>query len=573
MSAEVLSGSRPAHPLTALLICALAVAGSLGVAWLQVRERLSLGPPTAIPGTPLVVRPPHGWLQDPSNPSVFFQAVRVDVRGQRKWEISRRIQFRHRHWPSFRPLPDLLRLNNFLDRMAAYLPEQSRIGPLPAVQVRRERRLETPWGEERGETVYRLTCSGRGDEISVEYIPLREVTAGDIELLDQVCAAIRIDDPAFTHPAAHWQQRAGLQFSLETDWRVDGPHIEEVPALFVQGLAEQIPIWSVGVLRTWIAPGQSEEQLLRNFAVNAWDEPGELTTLPAENSDRRVFHIRRTSESRSDGPLREAFLLSQSDGSAVLLPVCANDDSAAAAADAAGQITRALVITSSALAPDLATAPAAGRELVEQVLALGPRRWWSAVPVRFELIGAPAGRTVRITTVRNVDPSGGFSGRERLDWLDSGERITWEWTLEPDGRTYRLGTKHRTPGRGGVELDTHSEYRAAGADELLYRRGRGDEGLERRVPVGPAFVGVPLEAVLERTVASYETGSWMIEASTRAGGVNARWLRPMPADPEGNRRALLIDDFDPLGTIVAFDADDEVEYQLGSLGRFQRVAP
>ncbi len=574
MSAEVLSGSRPARPITALIVCAVAVAGALGAAWFQVRDRLALGPPTEIPGTPLVVRPPRGWIQDPSNPSVFVQAVRVDVRGQEKWEVSRRIQFRYRRWPSFHPLLDLLRLNNYLDRMAAYQPEQSRIGPLPAVQVRRERRLQTPWGEERGETVYRLTCSGRGDEISVEYIPLGEITAGDIELLDEVCSAIQIDDPAFQHEGAYWQQRAGMSFSLDPDWRVDGPHLEEIPGLFVQGMSGDIPTWTVGVVRTWIAPGRTPEQLLRNFADTAWDEDGELTSLAEEGSERRVLHIRRTRESPGDGPLREAFLLSQADGAAVLLPVAAGSDLAGAASDAAGRIVRELKLSSSSLVPDLEAGQSAGRELVEQVLAQGPSRWWNATPARCELAGTMAGRPVRYITLRRNDPSGkGFSGGERLDWLDSGERITWEWTLQPDGRAYRLSTEHRTPTRGGVAAESRLEYLDERQNELVYQRGRGDDGSERRVRVGPAFVGVPLESVVERTVASYETGSWLIEASTRFGGTSSRWMRPLPADRAGNRRALLTDDFDPFGTVVAFDSDDEVAYQLGPLGRFERVAP
>jgi len=114
----------------------------------------ALGPRTAIPGTPLSVRPPKRWIPDPRQPGAFVLPVRRLVRGQEQWEADRRIRFTYRRLPAFQPPEMLLTMNQ-----PAPLPvEPARIGPYPAAQVRRV--MQRRFGQDLlvVESLLRLAC-------------------------------------------------------------------------------------------------------------------------------------------------------------------------------------------------------------------------------------------------------------------------------------------------------------------------------------------------------------------------------------------------------------------------------
>jgi hypothetical protein len=67
--------------------------------------------------------------------------------------------------------------------------QSARIGPFEGVQlVRREQ--PRPW--RRSDAVIRRACSPQGDEITVLYFPLSELTYADLALIDDVCAAVQL---------------------------------------------------------------------------------------------------------------------------------------------------------------------------------------------------------------------------------------------------------------------------------------------------------------------------------------------------------------------------------------------
>ncbi|HOO18503.1 MAG TPA: hypothetical protein PLU99_15530, partial [Phycisphaerae bacterium] len=127
---EAYTGSKPGRRTTLLIMVALVLAGALALAWSQVRATRTLGPPIAIPGTPLLVRLPAQWKQDPHKPTAFVLPTRGDSR-QQTADFERRISFQYERTAGFRP--PLTSLKALAGRRTA---EPARIGPFAAVQVR-----------------------------------------------------------------------------------------------------------------------------------------------------------------------------------------------------------------------------------------------------------------------------------------------------------------------------------------------------------------------------------------------------------------------------------------------------
>ena len=192
---DVYTGTKAGRPTLLLLLAAGALVGTLGLAWMQVRGGRALGEEVRIEGTPLTVRPPKGWLQDPRNPGVFVKTVRSRGWRRERWVVERKIEFYYKRWRTPQSLLYLLKLSNYRDVVAAaYEPESAPIGRFDGVQIRRARVFEWRGRREVGESIYRLVSTPRGDQISVEYTPLGELSPGDMELFDAVCKAVTLDD-------------------------------------------------------------------------------------------------------------------------------------------------------------------------------------------------------------------------------------------------------------------------------------------------------------------------------------------------------------------------------------------
>lgn len=190
---EVYTATRAGRPRVLLLLAAGALVVVLGLAWIQVRGSRALGDEVRIAGTPLLVHPPKGWVQSPRDPGVFIRPVQREIWGRKVWAAERSIEFYYRRWPARQPLLALLKLSNYRDVVAAaYQPEPAGIGGFEGVQVHRRRYRRIGRRQEPFDSVYRLVCTPRGDQISVEYTPLGELSAGDMELFDAVCQAVTL---------------------------------------------------------------------------------------------------------------------------------------------------------------------------------------------------------------------------------------------------------------------------------------------------------------------------------------------------------------------------------------------
>jgi hypothetical protein len=195
---EVYTGSRPGQPRRLLLLCAATLAGTLAIAWVQVRASRVLQPPVKIPDSPVSVRPPRGWARDHSDRKPFElrfvprEAARGRLRGLAA-ALERSVTFSYNPDPGFASLPELVRELREMD----YRVTDTSIGPHAGVQyVRPERFLFMGQRIER-DTVVRLGILPDGGAVRVEYYPLGfELTPTDMELLDLLCRAVRVEPAA-----------------------------------------------------------------------------------------------------------------------------------------------------------------------------------------------------------------------------------------------------------------------------------------------------------------------------------------------------------------------------------------
>ena len=295
---EVHSGSKPGRPVALLIVTSIVLIGALGLAWVQVRESRALGPEQSIPGTPLLVRPPLGWLADRKDPRSFVLPVRRAVRGQEQWEVDRRIRFNYDRLGRFQPPVEWLRA---AVGSRDFEPEPAKIGPFAAVQIRQVERRRRGRHIFVGESILRVAVLPGGEVIAVTYIPMTELTPADLRLLDTVCNSIRLSEPGLSAAPEEALQHAGVDFAFEDGWQASLPYLREVPGFFVEGLEDGFPAWSLGVFRTWLAAGREPSDLLYDFASSVWLLPEERVEGAQLATRQRGSHSRR-----SDTPTRPA---------------------------------------------------------------------------------------------------------------------------------------------------------------------------------------------------------------------------------------------------------------------------
>jgi len=185
---EVYSTTRPARPRVLLLLTAGLLVTMLGLAALQAESTRALGPRTRVAGTPLTVRPPHGWRPDPNNPGVFRPARGRVVRGGD--ELFRFVRYAY-HYEG-RYVDPLL----FLDEIPgepSFPPRRARLAGLDGIEVIRPRALRLGREIYPVETVLRVACSPQGDVVVLEYWPLAEIDQGEAALVDRLADAVQIE--------------------------------------------------------------------------------------------------------------------------------------------------------------------------------------------------------------------------------------------------------------------------------------------------------------------------------------------------------------------------------------------
>ncbi len=252
---EMHVGTRPARRVVLLLIVAGALAISVGLAWTQVRAARALAEPVALEGTPLVVRPPAGWVASPREPGTFVKAIRKRVWGRDVWTADRKVTFSYNDY--------FHQLQKLFEAMAVSPAAPGSIAGWDGVQFI----VTEPGKRWVQQSVFRWASTPWGGQLAVTYVPLGEATAGDLDLLDVICAAIAINGSNLYVGAEQTLSWVGLRVPTPEEWKILGPQFVDGPGMCIQDAGKTPPRWALAVFRRWLRPGQPPANLLANEAA------------------------------------------------------------------------------------------------------------------------------------------------------------------------------------------------------------------------------------------------------------------------------------------------------------------
>lgn len=552
---EVYTGYKPGKPALLLVLSATILALTLGLAWAQTQTTRLLAPEYAVGETPLLVRPPRNWRPDPAAPGRFLR-VRVSDEDaeQGATPAEQYLQFVYDRRGAFVPPLEIIEELRWVQGSDQAQAQAARIGPYDAVQVIRSRERRFRNFRYVQENVLRVACSPRGDVIVVEYEPLLELTPGDLELLNVICASVRLrDEPASRRPD-RLLDAAGLRFPVHSAWVFSSPEFAETPGLYIGGKVGEVPCWAIGVFRTWLSERRGTEDVLRDFAITAWGSDAALLPVPIRSraDGAEIASVRRAARGAGADSIVAGRLVARDEDSAALLVVCAAEPAAGIAEAIADDLVLALEFSSSPKLPRAAEARAAGRGLVELIEQRGASAFLVPGTHYYQRFGDRAPNLLMMT--REEEGAAAWrGGYTRFEGSDARVVEEFRWTLAADSRTF---TAARSTRASSSELGSHTEdKRLPGADEVTRTVAFGGRTQRFAVPVGPAFVCPPLEVVAMSWIAQQQEGAALVELlAPRRATTRSALLRPLPPDSAGRRRALRIDDYWPRGVLYTFDA-------------------
>lgn len=586
---EVHNPARPGRPKLLLFLCAGALVSALVLAWLQVQQTLSLGPPLTLVETPLTIRAPRGWAQEPTDPRTFHPAPKERRSSGLSDVLERRVRFIYERGPGFIAPERLVERewNRTLAELPGALPQVLRerqprkIGGMPAVQYHRVIPVQQREGVVTFETIMRVACTPRGDMIGVEYWPLLEASLADLELLDRICDAIRVDGLTSQLSSLELQKRVGLRFPIARDWMLFGPGQEGDAELSILVSYDDLPRWAVSLYRTWLLPPRTPQDLLRDFGLRYWalplDESERMIQLSSRRDGATLAALSPTGN-RSLGQPLAVMVVSKSPEETALVIVHGDSENRAVAQQAALDLAREMTFEKPDLGWDMAAALDNGVELAKLLTASGATPWWGRTP-------APAYYDGRVGSTRAVwlsradaltpDAQSGYRGFRGF-LTDDGSFMLESWSLGPRGVDYELSREFGREKSGPQPpFRTISESRetSGGAVRRTIRDSRQNT-VNSTMPVSERFVSPPMESVAEAWVAGRESGAWIIEVSNIEGcGLSTRLLRSLPRDGKGRARLAIYEDYAPRSRVVAIDDDGEAAYVPVDGGEFTRVQP
>lgn len=167
------------------------LASCLAGAWFQVRGSRELGPAVRIGESPMFARPPVGWKADPRDPSTFILWLDEAVTGA---NVPRRsVSFGYdANDDGLSPtayLRRMLRGSDVTDKGEAKIAgfAGAQVLQRELLRFRRARPYEI-------ESILRVAMTPSGEILLVRYTPFSAFTPADADLLESICAAVRVVD-------------------------------------------------------------------------------------------------------------------------------------------------------------------------------------------------------------------------------------------------------------------------------------------------------------------------------------------------------------------------------------------
>lgn len=569
---EVYSGTRPGKPARLLILSAIVLASTLGLASLQVNASRALAAERRIGDTPLVVRPPVGWLENPQMPGRFVLPIGQRGLGRAHIAIERQITFTYLRDPFFRSPRDLIDARVQRDALPFSDYRPARIGRYMGIQATRRLRVEHRGFSFDQDSVLRVACTPRGDIILIEYIPLTDLTLGDLDLLDAICRAVRIDDPATEVTPAQALTNAGLAARLPGDVCLIAAR-PEIPGFHV-GFSENSEIThAIDVFRTWLAPGRTPRDILHDVMAGAlrmpWIElPPPIETHRADGLN--VAFLRNPAVGADMRGIACAALVWRNARDAALLIAHASEKFAGASERSLIRLTETLGFRDADCAPEVESAFEAGVLLTEYLTQQGPAAWWGRELSRDYLLGAiPGGWRVHVLEreALNRNPREGYRGQ---DWViyPSG-RETERWLL--DERGIEFSTNWQGMAGDGSPTSIRMKRERENVIQHTIQAGRYQQAV-RLIP-NKNFISPPLELIAHAWIATQDHGEWLIETAGAWGqSLPTMRVQPMTHDTADGRRVLVQFDYDPYGVVLTFDTDHAIRSVEWQAGRFEAVS-
>lgn len=576
---EVYSGTRPGKPARLLIISAVLLAGTLGLAWWQVSASRALASEQRVENTPLVVRPPIGWVANPKTPGRFVLPSRQPGVGRSRISIERQITFSYSRSPYFRSPREWVRQRAERDALPFSDYRPARIGRFWGIQATRRLRVEHRGMGFDQDSVIRVACTPRGDILVVEYVPLTDLTLGDLDLLDAICRAVRIDDESVGRsPADAWTQ-VGLAARLPSDACVVAAR-EEFPGLHIGFLEGGEMVHAIDVFRTWMAPGRSAAEILRDVATSTLHAPWVDLPTPDElhRADGLSMAFIQNPVVDQDDTFVCAGLVWRDARDVVLLISRASSRYAALAEKSLKQLAETIGFREADCAPDVGASIVAGTALTKLLTQQGPVAWWGREMSRDYLLDADNGLRLHVLerAAESRNPSLGYRGQD-LAIFPSGHESE-RWTMDEHG--YEYSNTWQGAAADGTPTSIRTKRAADGTMQHTIQLGR----LNRTVKLIPAeyFVAPPMELIAHAWVANQDDGEWLIETIGPWGqSLPTMRMQPLSPDSEGRRRVASQLDYSPTGAIITFNSDQSiaaVEYHAGKLlavdrARAERAIP
>ncbi len=569
MTVQVYSGSRPGRPWLLLVLASGVLIGMLGLAWFQVYMSRALGPERQVGDTPIYLRLPLDWRPDPNRKNTFV--LPHEDRG------SRLIRVELLRLPTFRSL------SSVMTRLRLDDPETHRRPPTPApigrfggYEVQELRVIRVRGRNTLLERLVRFTCLPDGHLIYLEYEPLGDLRPADFDIMDQVCQTVRVELPGLAGTAQERVTAAGVELPLGDDWVVVRPGLEQVAGVHCGGGEDGTPRWALSIFRTWLAHGREPRDLLADFAAEFW-LAWELDDHVRESrrSDGTTTYLLQHPEiGLSDEAIPGVAVVTAPDAPPAMVYVCAGQGDARDAITITERVLQEIELGPVADMPRIAVAERSGVDFARILREHGPVGRWGREPVEEEYIGQTPYGTELVQIQRAAvgrNPRRGYEGSQR-HWF--GEQQTRKpdrtilWMLAGDG-SYRWNAEQFSGTRAYEAIERQTEPGGTIRREVAFLR---EAPRVWQFEPGTGFVPPPVESVVVGWVAREEAVTAIIEVSSSLGpGTHTLLLRSLP--PDGSwPRALVQQDYWPLGMIAAFDDDAGVtQYEKTPTAVFRRV--
>lgn len=568
---EVYSGTRPGKPARLLVLSAMLLASTLGLAWWQVSASRALAGEQRVGETSLIVRPPVGWFSDPQSPGRYVLPL-AQHGLTRSITIERQVTFRYLRTPSFHTPREYVAERAKRDALPFGDLRPARIGRFAGLQATRRLRVEHRGMGFDQDSVLRVACTPRGDVIIVEYVPLTDLTLGDLDLLDAMCRAVRIDDPPLSQSAAAAWSHVGLAARVPADVCVVSAR-DEVAGLYLGYVTHGEMTHAIDVFRTWMAPGRTAAEILHDVAATSLRLPNVEIPQPSQThraDGLNVAILRNPAFGMDESGFESAALVWRSPRDAVLLVAHADTTSAEAAERSLAQLCETIGFRESECAPDIDNAIANGTELAKLLTNNGPAAWWGREPKSEYLLGLWAdGPRLHLLdrSAENRNPRLGYRGRD-VALSRTGDESE-QWILDESGREF-------TSTWQGLAADgTPTTIRVERADKGDIRLGIQYGRMNQAVKLTPNdyFVAPPLDFVAQAWVALQEDGEWLLETvGTWGQSLPTELLQPLAPDDAGRRRVVIQLDYAPYGWIITFNADQSIYSAESPAGRLNAVS-